>query len=121
MFGFPSPGCGLTRSLLALSQGNWQLALSYHLFGPLLWLLGGLAGLKAAVELSLGRSLHVAVHPSLNRMMQPLWRWRSLAILGGVFLAYYGVRLYVRFAIVALPDATSPNLWTGFVWGAKAL
>lgn len=121
MVGFPSPACGLTRSLLALSQGNWQLALSYHLFAPLLWLLCALAGIKAALELTLGRSLHFTFQPPFSRIVQPLWHWRSLAFLGGVFLAYYLLRLYVRFAIAEIPDATSLNLWTGFVWGAKAL
>jgi hypothetical protein len=34
--GLPCPGCGMSRSLFALLQGNLALALHYHPLGPLL-------------------------------------------------------------------------------------
>lgn len=37
--GIPCPGCGLTRSFLALTQGNLSSSFSYHLLGPILFLL----------------------------------------------------------------------------------
>ncbi|OYU83264.1 MAG: hypothetical protein CFE24_12115 [Flavobacterium sp. BFFFF2] len=33
--GFPCPGCGITKSLFFLYQGDLQKSLSYHWFGPL--------------------------------------------------------------------------------------
>ena len=36
--GFPCPGCGITKSLMFLYAGEWQHSISFHLFGPLVWL-----------------------------------------------------------------------------------
>lgn len=33
--GFPCPGCGITKSLVYLYQGDLQKSFSYHIFGPL--------------------------------------------------------------------------------------
>ncbi len=120
LFGFPSPGCGFTRSLLALSRDDWQLALSYHLFAPLLWLLCLIAGYRAAIELSLGRSLQLALPPTLTRLHQTLWRWRSLLPLVTLFLLYYLLRLYVRYTLPPLPTPPLTG-WDWFAIGAKAL
>ncbi|HEY4330784.1 MAG TPA: DUF2752 domain-containing protein [Phycisphaerae bacterium] len=46
MTGMPCPGCGLTRSVLALLHGNMTDSIGYHPFGPLL-LLGLLTALAA--------------------------------------------------------------------------
>lgn len=32
--GWPCPGCGLTRSVLAMLRGDLMLAARYHVFGP---------------------------------------------------------------------------------------
>ena len=32
--GYPCPGCGLTRGVCALVQGQWDLAIQYHAFSP---------------------------------------------------------------------------------------
>lgn len=36
--GFPCPGCGITKSLIYLYEGNLQKSLYYHLFGPFTFL-----------------------------------------------------------------------------------
>lgn len=36
--GFPCPGCGITKSLIFLYSGEFQKSISYHLFGPPLFL-----------------------------------------------------------------------------------
>ena len=34
MTGLPCPGCGITKSIIALYEGNIYKSLAYHLFGP---------------------------------------------------------------------------------------
>lgn len=35
--GIPCPGCGLTRSFVAIAQGDWSEAVAYHGLGPILF------------------------------------------------------------------------------------
>lgn len=84
--GLPCPGCGLTRSFVAIARGDWPGAISYHPFGPLLFgaLLG--LGLQWAVELRARQRLVWPIGRSLRRAIG-----RGLLILG---LVWYSARLY---------------------------
>lgn len=125
---FPSPTCGLTRSLLAFWRGDWQQSLAYHAFGiPLILLSLGLA-LHLGLELWLGRSL--SGYSRNGRSPQPLFttypRWLvnpgSMAIGVVLLFGYYGLRLYARYSAGLLPfqlDQTA--LWQTVVMGAKWL
>jgi hypothetical protein len=57
----PCPGCGLSRAIKALAQGNWQLALTIHLFAPVvligLLLIVGASFFSSAYRLSLAHQL----------------------------------------------------------------
>lgn len=34
LLGFPDPGCGLSRAIVALFRGDWQTSLTFHAFAP---------------------------------------------------------------------------------------
>lgn len=49
--GIPCPGCGLTRSFTAIALGQWETAINYHLFGPVIFLGFVIAILHLSLEL----------------------------------------------------------------------
>ncbi|BCX11887.1 MAG: hypothetical protein KatS3mg067_0825 [Thermosynechococcus sp.] len=89
--GIPCPGCGLTRSFMAIARGNLADALRMHLFGPILFLAFTVAAVLMALELKAGRRLQHTPFRYINERIQNWW-W-----LGGIYLGYYGLRLYSLF------------------------
>jgi len=83
--GFPSPGCGLSRSLGELASGNWQQALEIHAFAPvaaaIAALMVGASFLPRAHRRSLGRRI--------ERFEQRTW---ASMLLAGTFLIYWLLR-----------------------------
>src|ERR1700729_3049579 len=53
--GFPCPGCGITKSLIFLYEGNLSKSIYYHLFGPLVFLFCITAILVLTTELITNR------------------------------------------------------------------
>jgi hypothetical protein len=113
VFHIPAPTCGMTRSFMALARGDWQQAVMYHLFGPVLFC--GCLGLtiQMMAELSTGRRLFY-------------WHWRSGAIASLSFLVlffgYYGLRLYARYTAGTLPfHLADTAVWQLLTHGAKLL
>lgn len=49
--GIPCPGCGLTRSFMAIARGDFENALRMHLFGPVLFLAFAGAAVLMGLEL----------------------------------------------------------------------
>lgn len=113
-FGFPSPSCGLTRSFLALARGDWQTALSFHLFGPVL----------AAVFVAIaGVALtELITRRSYQRFYQSLFAYQSILPFLGLFLGYYALRLWARYTLPELPwDWGEMPVWHLFLKGTLAL
>jgi hypothetical protein len=84
MFGFPCPGCGMTRSMMALWRGDLALSLRYHPLGPLaLAAIGGVAAWCAAYAGA------PRWRPVLRRASRALARpcagWSVAALLVGVW------------------------------------
>lgn len=67
--GVPCPGCGLTRSVTSLTHGRFLAAVSYHPFGPVLYVLF----VAAAIYAILPRRVRerIAVHAAAS---EPEWR-----------------------------------------------
>jgi hypothetical protein len=120
----PGPGCGLTRSWIALAQGHGLKAMQYHLFGPVLALAVVIAVAQAAVELAWGYAL--ASHPGAWRfdVLGRLQRHHRVVVWAGAIamLLYYGLRLYGRYGSSALPfDLEASALWQWIRVGAQQL
>ncbi|HEY9627938.1 MAG TPA: DUF2752 domain-containing protein [Coleofasciculaceae cyanobacterium] len=115
MLSFPGPACGMTRSFMAIAQGNWQQALSYHLFAPLLFSACLIASAHTALELLVGHKIPAPYARSLCRPTVI-----GIGIL--LFFVYYALRLYARYSDGMLPfDLDSPLVWQQLTAGAKAL
>ncbi|MEM9006894.1 MAG: DUF2752 domain-containing protein [Cyanobacteria bacterium P01_F01_bin.86] len=113
-FGFPAPSCGLSRSFVAFVSGDWVSALQYHLFGPVFFLMFCSIIVVSLTELRLKRSL--------MEFYAYLFDYRVTLSLFFLMLAYYGLRLYARYAVVATPwgiDQTA--LWQFLKVGAESL
>lgn len=84
--GFPCPTCGMTRSFMAIGQGHWLQAMTFHCLGPILFCL--CAG--------------IVVHVTFELVTQKQWSTvysrflsqREVQFLGiGIYLGYYFLRL----------------------------
>ncbi|MEO9330280.1 DUF2752 domain-containing protein [Gordonia aurantiaca] len=84
--GLPCPGCGLTRSWVALMHGDVAAAVRFNVFGPVFLVLTAVTVVLAVATL-------------VRRRGSPLANWRDLAlgragaVLLGVWLAYGLVRI----------------------------
>ncbi|MGD1851840.1 MAG: DUF2752 domain-containing protein [Cyanophyceae cyanobacterium] len=115
--GFPSPSCGLTRSIRALAQGNLVVSLWYHLFGlpivGLTFLWGTIAVLKLCRQ-PLGEG------PKVNLWMRLVKR-ETIIVAPSLFLTYYAVRL-AAFYNIGVPSLLGNSVfWRFLETGAKAL
>lgn len=110
LFGFPSPTCGLTRSLVALIQGNWQQVFVYHLFSPIVLVVCLAVALQMGIGLITGKP----------RILTWKKGWAVPLLI--LLLAYYALRLYARYTIGDLPfDFDNSPVWQLVQTGAKAL
>ena len=94
--GLPCPGCGLTRSVLALAHGHVADSVRWHPFGPLL-----AAGLVAAL---VAAAMPGAVRRPVLRTIAAVESKSPLAM---VLLILFGIFWVVRLSgIVPLPAST---------------
>jgi Protein of unknown function (DUF2752) len=84
--GIPCPTCGMTRSFVAIAQGNLDAAIKYHLFGPALFLL------FLTVFLSLLWELRT--HKTKTSFYRRYFAKPSVYFSAGtLYLGYYAVRI----------------------------
>ncbi len=84
--GIPCPTCGMTRSFLAIARGDWQQAITEHLFGPILFLMFSVAAIHISSELITGQKIKRFYHYAL----------KPQSFLTGlvIYLGYYLCRIY---------------------------
>ncbi|MEL6355105.1 MAG: DUF2752 domain-containing protein [Cyanobacteria bacterium J06627_28] len=116
IFGFPAPSCGLTRSFIALVQGDIGGAVMQHLFGPVIFLSFALIALQGFSELLLKRPLPIG-YRWVGRPRQQLYS--NLLVLVAGFFIYYAIRLYARYHLTA---SSFHSEWLqSFIAGAQQL
>jgi len=84
--GIPCPSCGLTRSLISLSQGEITNSLQYHGFGLVLTAIATVTIPYVLTELILNKNLS---NPCIKFLISRSSQW----LLGIFFLSYYFYRL----------------------------
>ncbi|MBD1999390.1 DUF2752 domain-containing protein [Leptolyngbya sp. FACHB-541] len=97
--GIPCPTCGMTRSFMAIAQGDFGLAIQHHLLGPIVF-----AGF-------VGVAIHIAVELLAARRIRAVYAamvsdHRFLLLCLVTALSYHAWRLYGL--------ANSGNLYTAF-------
>jgi hypothetical protein len=86
MFGISCPGCGLTRSFVAIAHGNFESALELNPFGPVFFLL---LLLQLPYRVLKYLSLCTKELLKIDKAIDPI----AWAILFGMMLSW-GLRLY---------------------------
>ena len=88
--GLPCPGCGMTRSLVALAHGDLAGSLFFHPLGPVVAVVAVLVWVRG-LEVATGRP------PVLGRLLAPL------AYVGNLPLVWVGLAAVVAVWLVRLP------------------
>jgi hypothetical protein len=79
--GIPCPGCGMTRSFLAIARGDVHQAVFYNLFGPVLFAIFLLAVIHITLELTTGHKI--------KTFYTQLWNHKKLKSLSLTFILIY--------------------------------
>jgi hypothetical protein len=101
--GIPCPGCGMTKSFMAIARGDWSQAVTHNLFGPFLFTCFVLIVVHVSLELLTQRRVRAFY-------CQLLTSKKSLLLVLIVVLLYHTFRLYqlwqtqeLHFAFVRSP------------------
>jgi Protein of unknown function (DUF2752) len=84
--GVPCPAWGMTRSFMAMAQGDLSAAFHFHGFGPILFILLGVSMFQLGWECLTNRPLHLFYSPWLRL---PVF-WVGLLV---IYISYHLVRL----------------------------
>lgn len=99
--GLPCPGCGITKSLIFLYQGDIGKSFRYHLFGPPLVLFCILVVLFMSVELITSKNVGRALF--YNKTLA-----YTLALVLGI---YHLIRLSVFLSTTSLSSILKDSIW----------
>jgi hypothetical protein len=99
--GLPCPGCGMTKSLLFLLNGDIQKSLSYHLFGPAVFV-GSLALTSTAIAEMITRKKY---------FRKILYNVQLAYLLGAALGMYHLTRLILLLYNSSLEDILKASIW----------
>jgi len=87
--GLPCPGCGMTRAFLSLLQGQWSIALHYHLFAPFFMLIGLLVVFASIIPATARMKLSNAISLFEGATALPALFLLLFAIYGLIRIGYF--------------------------------
>jgi formate/nitrite transporter FocA (FNT family) len=99
--GLPCPGCGITKSFISIYQGDLRKSFSYHLFGPLAFVLSFIVIIVLSIELFSGKKY---------------FRWlvynKTLAwVLAITLMVYHFVRLVIFLSSHNFDQILKESIW----------
>ncbi len=97
----PCPGCGITKSIAFLYQGELNKSLSYHLFGPLVVLISVFAVVLFSIELIKKRNL----------LSKFLYNIKLGYALGAILGTYHLIRLISFLATHNFDQILQESMW----------
>ncbi len=99
--GLPCPGCGITKSIIFLYQGDIMKSLTYHIFGPLVILFCVVSVLVLSLELITRREY-------LNKLF---YNSKVAYALGFVLASYHITRLVIFISHNSVADILKQSIW----------
>ena len=99
--GLPCPGCGITKSIIFLYQGDIMKSLTYHIFGPLVILFCVVSVLVLSLELITRREY-------LNKLF---YNSKVAYALGFVLASYHITRLVIFISHNSAADILKQSIW----------
>ena len=100
--GFPCPGCGITKSIVYLYDGNIYKSLLHHLFGPFIVLLSLFLLVKFTIEFKLNKTF---IYISYNNRKKIAY---SVAV---ILFLYHFIRVIYFITANSYTDVLKESIW----------
>jgi hypothetical protein len=99
--GFPCPGCGITKSMIFLYQGDVVKSLYYHVFGPIVVLFCFLTIIVLLFELFTKKELFYSI----------IYNKKIAYIMGFILAIYHLIRLVIFISNNNIQDILQQSIW----------
>ena len=99
--GFPCHGCGITKSLVFLYEGDFVKSIYYHLFGPLTFLFSIAAILVLSLELATKKEYFQNI----------LFNKKLAYVLGSTLAVYHVIRLILFISANNIDEILRQSIW----------
>ncbi len=99
--GFPCPGCGITKSLMYLYEGEWKKSIEQHLLGPFVVVFCVAIIVLLCAEIITGK----------NFLRKWLYSVKIAYSLGLILAVYHFIRLIVYIESHNLKEIIEASIW----------